>query len=280
MKSLTVLIKKNRYWFIFLLSFILLPLSPAMGQSMKDRFTNHLGMEFILVQPGTFMMGSPENEPHRDKNESMHRVVIVHPFYLMAAEVTLKQWRKVMGRKLFLKKKGGDNFPVTKVSFYDVGRFIRKLNRQNRGVYRLPREEEWEYACRAGTNTAYSWGDKIQCSRAMHGNNSKKCPDCIDYYISLGLKPNQPAPVKSFKPNAWGFYDMHGNVWEWCSDVYRKYNINIGNQGYDVMDTGFRIKRGGSWYKYGYYLRSANRAYAHPGARFRTMGFRLVLKAD
>ncbi|MCD4743723.1 MAG: formylglycine-generating enzyme family protein [Desulfobacteraceae bacterium] len=237
-------------------------------------------MEFILVQPGTFMMGSPNDEPYRDKNEVRHKMTITKAYYLMAAEVTVKQWRAVMGRKMFSKKKGGDDFPVTKVSYYDIERFIRKLNKQNKGIYRVPTEAEWEYACRAGTTTAYSWGNKIDCSKAMYENNRKKRSECVSYYASKGMPSDQPAPVKSFKPNPWGFYDMHGNVWEWCSDIYQEYENNIQGRSYDIMDTGFRIKRGGSWYKYGIYLRSANRAYAHPGAKFQTIGFRLVLKAD
>ncbi len=270
--------KKSLSLFLFVIIFLFCFTNT--GLSFKDRFTNHIGMEFILVQPGTFMMGSPEDELHRDKNEVLHKVTIPNAFYLTATEVTVKQWRAVMGRKWFAKKTGGNNFPVTKVSFYEAERFIRKFNGQKRGVYRLPTEAEWEYACRAGTATAYCWGEKIDCSKAMYQNNSKKCGDCILYYKSLGLSANQAAPVKSFQPNAWGFYDMHGNVWEWCSDYYSEYKDDIGKGNYDIINAGTRVKRGGSWYKYGFYLRSANRAYAHPAGKFQTTGFRLVLEAD
>ena len=280
MNTLFFLNFKKKLLYFFLSGFTLLFLFADTGLTQEKKFTNHLGMEFILVQPGTFVMGSPENEPSRDKNEVQHKVIISKAYYLMATEVTVKQWRAVMGRKMFSKKKGGDNFPVTKVSYYDIERFIRKLNRQNKGIYRVPTEAEWEYACRAGTTTAYSWGNKIDCSKAMYENNNKKRSECINYYASQGIASDQPAPVKSFQPNPWGFYDMHGNVWEWCSDIYQDYQSNMPDRGYDIMETGTRIKRGGSWYKYGIFLRSANRAYAHPGAKFRTTGFRLVLKAD
>jgi sulfatase modifying factor 1 len=280
MKPLPILELKNKILFFFIFFFLFLFIYTGTVFSNEKKITNSIGMEFILVQPGTFIMGSPKDEPYRDKNETQHKVTIPTAFYLMTTEVTVKQWRAVMGRKLLSKKKGGDNFPVTRVSFYNAKKFIRKLNKQNKGIYRLPTEAEWEYACRAGTKTAYSWGDRIDCSKAMYENNSKTSPECINYYKSKGILPNQPAPVKSFKANLWGLYDMHGNVWEWCSDTYKEYNNDIDSSVYDIMQTETRVRRGGSWYKYGISLRSANRAYAHPGAKFRTTGFRLVLKAD
>ena len=185
-----------------------------------------------------------------------------------------------MGKKLFNRIKGTDNMPVVLVSFYDCQEFIKKLNNLNKGVYRLPTEMEWEYACRAETTTAYSFGNAIDCSKAMYGNNQQKQTDCIQHFKSMELLPNQAAPVKSFAPNPWGFYDMHGNIWEWCADPYLDYKSHIIDTGYDPIKTDTRIKRGGSWYKYGFYCRSANRAYAHPGAKFQTTGFRLVLEAD
>ena len=257
-------------WFIL----IVFPVEKAAG--IEKRFTNHLGMEFVLVPAGSFIMGSPKDEADRDENEVEHKVNIAKDFYLQTTEVTVKQWRAVMGRKLFGRKKGGDNFPVTKVSFYDAQKFIKKLNNLNmseKGRYRLPTEAQWEYACRAGTTTAYSWGDKIDCSNAVYQNNEKKASDCIPFLKSMGIQPNRPAKVKSFAPNPWGFYDMHGNVWEWCSDEYREYSN-------DTIKTENRIKRGGSWYKYGIYLRSANRSYAHPSAKFQTTGFRLLFEAN
>jgi len=254
--------------------------SPSFLNAQDKKITNYLGMNFILVQPGSFMMGSPDKEPHRDNNEVLHRVKILKPFYLQSTEVTVKQWKKVIGRKLFNRKKGTDETPVTRVSFYDALDFIKKINAMNKGFYRLPTEAEWEYACRAGTTTAYSFGDTIDCSKAVYGNNSKKQTECIQHFKSRGFRPNQAVPVKSFTPNPWGFYDMHGNVWEWCSDPYREYKNHTDDTRFDPTQTDTRIRRGGSWYKHGWSCRSANRAYAHPGAKFQTTGFRLVLEAD
>ncbi len=258
----------------------MLILVTASVHAAPTKITNTIGMEFILVRPGSFMMGSPETEPHRKTDETLHRVIISKPFYLQTTEVTIRQWRAVMGIRLFGRKKGRPDSPVTKVSFFDCQDFIKKLNSKGQGRYRLPTEAEWEYACRAGTTTAYSWGNDIDCSKAMYSNNTKKDSACTQYYISINLKPDCPAPVKSFKPNPWGFYDMHGNVWEWCADEYRLYTSRASDADYEAIKMETRIRRGGSWYKYGYYLRSANRTWAHPAAKFQTTGFRLVREAD
>ncbi len=263
------------------LVFLFLVVMPGPAHALDDRFVNAVGMEFILVQPGTFIMGSPVDEPFRSTNEHQHQVKISAPFYMQTTEVTLKQWHSIMPRKHIASRKGSDDMPVTRVSHYDCQRFIGKLNRQsNDGTYRLPTEEEWEYVCRAGTTTAYSFGDTIDCSKAMFGNNSLKSPDCIKIFESRGLQIDLPAPVKSYPPNPWGFYDMHGNVWEWVADAYHGYlaredGVLPGKER--AWDT--RIKRGGSWFMHGYYCRSANRAWAHPGGKFKTTGFRVVLEA-
>lgn len=267
--------------FVFFFAYCLFTIhSHGSVLALENKTTNHIGMEFILVQPGNFIMGSPKTEPFRDTDERQHKVTIKKPFYLQTTEVTVKQWRAVMGKKMFGRKKGGQNSPVTRVSFYDCNKFIKKLNKQNKGRYRLPSEAEWEYACRAGTTTAYFWGNDIDCAKAMYSNNKKSAPECILFYESMRLKSNQPAPVKSFNPNPWGFYDMHGNVWEWCQDEYRLYKNTSSDKGYDTIKRETRVRRGGSWYKYSKSLRSANRTYAHPGAKFQTTGFRLVLETD
>jgi formylglycine-generating enzyme required for sulfatase activity len=274
-------LKKAIPLFVFSLAFCIMGyIFPVLSRAQGEKITNHIGMEFILVKPGSFVMGSPKDEPHRDANEILHTTKVLKSFYLQSTEVTIQQWETIIGKKTFSRKKGTKNTPVTKISFFDCQKFIKELNALNKGVYRLPTEVEWEYACRAGTKTAYSFGDTIDCSKAMFANNSKKQPECIAHFKSRGFLPNQAAPVKSFAPNAWGFYDMHGNVWEWCSEPYQGYKIDKADREYEPIKTETRIKRGGSWYKYGWYCRSANRAYAHPGAKFQTTGFRLVLEAD
>lgn len=248
------------------------------GSADEKTITNTLGMTFIRVEPGTFFMGSPDTEKHRDRNEVRHEEKITAAYYLQETEVTLKQWWAVMGKNWFLKRKGPDTLPVTRVSFYDCEKFIRKLNQKGDYTYRLPREKEWEYACRAGSTTAYHWGDDIDCDKAMYAN-SHSIDDCALYYKSMKIPFNGPAPVKSFAPNAWGFFDMHGNVWEWCADEYDDYFREPGEEQYNMMNTDHRLRRGGSWYKYPWYLRSANRAYGHPGGKFKTTGFRLIIEA-
>ena len=245
----------------------------------EQKRTNDLGMNFIRIHPGTFQMGSPASEPGRQKDEVLRTVTIDRPFYLQESEVTLQQWQAVMGKRWIDPRRGDPDAPVTRVSYYDCLKFIKKLNRRGTGTYRLPTEAEWEYACRAGTETAYSFGQAIDCSKALYGNNSKKESMCIPFLQSKGIKPDGPGPVKQFPPNPWGIYDMHGNVWEWCSDTYDP-NPNEREKGdFPFTTSGSKIRRGGSWFKSGSLLRSANRTYAHPGSKFSTTGFRLVLEA-
>jgi len=239
-------------------------------------YRNSLGMEFVLIPAGAFNMGSPLNEPYRKKDEVQHKVTINEPFYIQITEVTLDQWRTLMGKKFFGRRKGTGNAPVVKVSWHDCMDFIKKLNALSEWSYRLPTEAEWEYACRAGSSTAYSWGSIIDCGKAMYSNNSLKSTECLDYVKSKGLPVDQPAPVKSYTPNSWGLYDMHGNVWEWCQDWYGEYIIGAKIDPLGAGSGSERVRRGGSWFKYGYSCRSANRNYGHPGSRYKTTGFRLV----
>ncbi len=239
-------------------------------------FVNSLGMEFVLVPSGNFMMGSPMSEAGRDNDEDAYEVTITNPFYMQTTEVTLAQWHEVMGRKFFGARKGSPDEPVVNVSWFDCRDFITKLNTRGEGVYRLPTEAEWEYACRAGTGTAYSWGDEPDCSLAMYCNNPIKCEECIQTAKSMGLEPGKAAPVKSYGPNPWGIYDMHGNVWEWCADWYAPYPKGSEKDPKGPERGVKRVRRGGSWYKFGWYCRSANRNMGHPAVRLDTLGFRLV----
>jgi formylglycine-generating enzyme required for sulfatase activity len=244
--------------------------------SFEKTYTNTLGMAFVLIPSGTFTMGSPPNEPYRGSSEVQHKVTIGKPFYMQTTEVTVKQWHSIMGRRMMVFQKDADNLPITRVSWFDCMKFIKRLNRLGQGTYRLPTEAEWEYAARAGTSTAYSWGDTIDCKKAMYGNNSLKENGCQPYVQSIGLQIDHPAPVKTYNPNPWELYDMHGNVWEWCMDWYGDYKKTpvIDPKGPESGNT--RIRRGGSWFKYGYSCRSANRSFGHPATRYETTGFRLV----
>jgi len=260
-------------FFVVVLAFIFAP-SPVLAS--EKVFHNSLGMEFVLIPAGKFIMGSPKDESNRSISEVQHPVTISKPFYMQTTEVTLKQWWAVMGKRFFGRRKGTDDMPVTRVSWHACMQFIKKLNAQKEGVYRMPTEAEWEYACRAGTSTAYSWGNRIDCNRAIYSNNSMKSGECLKYIKSRSMAVDGVAPVKSYPPNAYGLYDMHGNVWEWCIHWYGDYPASAVTDPRGP-DSGYRkIRRGGSWFGHGYLCRSANRNFGHPASRYRTTGFRLV----
>ncbi len=263
---------------ILMLSAIVVGLSLQVDYASAGQpgYRNSLGMSFVLVQPGSFVMGSPLDEFARAQNETPHSVTITRPFYMQASEVTVGQWRQLMGRRWFGDVDWPDNYPIAKVSWYDVRNFIRKLNDKNEGLYRLPTEAEWEYAARAGSKTAYAWGGKIDCSRAMYSNNLKGSSECRNYNSAKGFKYDMPAPVKSYPANKWGLYDMHGNVWEWCQDLFKNYESGSMIDPNQTDSGTHRVRRGGSWFKHGYSCRSANRAYGHSASRFPHTGFRLV----
>ncbi len=257
------------------------------GLTQPASFTNSIGMEFVLIPAGSFTMGSPKNEKGRGTSEAQHSVTISHPFYIQSTEITIKQWRQVMGRRLLGGPKKSDQLPMVKVSWYDAIKFIKRLNSRGEGTYRLPTDAQWEYAARAGSTTAYSWGARIDCTRAMYSNNPNKFNACVSHVRSMGLKENMPAPVKSYPPNMWGLYDMHGNVWEWCQDGFDPYRHRLDPyKTYELTDPlisesgGYRVRRGGSWFGSGNSCRSANRTYSHPSVRYRTTGFRLVKEAQ
>ena len=257
------------------------------GWAKDAIITNSFGMHFSLIPAGSFTMGSPKDEPGRGTSESQYKVTISRPFYMQTTEVTVKQWQQVMGRRLFGVHMGSDNLPVVRVSWFDAMKFIKRLNSRAEGTYRLPTDAEWEYAARAGTRTAFSWGSDIDCSLAMYGNNSRRSGPCVDHVRSRGLETDQPAPVKSYTPNAWGLFDMHGNVWEWCQDRFdpSQHRFEL-YQTDDLTDPsisksgGNRVRRGGSWFGSGYSCRSANRTFSHAGTRYKTTGFRLVRDAQ
>jgi len=229
---------------------------------------------FVLIRGGTFMMGSPERETDRSTNETLHKVK-VSDFAICRYAVTQEEWQKVTGSNPSSFK--GDNLPVEKVSWDDCQAFIKKLNEKTGGgLFRLPTEAEWEYACRAGTTTPFSTGENLTTGQANYDG----------YYpyrdYSKGAYRKTTVPVDSFQPNGFGLYNMHGNVWEWCSDWYgsvyyeecRKQGVVENPQG---LETGsYRVLRGGSWNSFAGSCRSAYRSSGTPGARLICVGFRLV----
>jgi formylglycine-generating enzyme required for sulfatase activity len=247
---------------------------PLYAQAPQKSLRNSLGMEFVLIPAGSFIMGSPPDEPYRGKSETPHPVIITQPFYMQTTEVTLSQWRGLMGSGFLLHRPGPPNSPVSGISWFDSQDFLKKLNALKEGRYRLPTEAEWEYAARAGSTTAYSWGNRIDCSRALYANSRFGVKTCLDAHPDLAQEG--PAPVKSFAPNKWGLYDMHGNVWEWVQDWFAAYPNTQVTDPQGPPDGEDRVRRGGGWYSPGYACRSANRAYSHPGTREVTIGFRVV----
>ncbi|RJR54017.1 MAG: formylglycine-generating enzyme family protein [Desulfobacteraceae bacterium] len=257
-----------------LVFFLFGPIGLSSSHSQERIFKNSLGMEFVLIPAGSFEMGSPPEEPSRYKSEILHRVSLSKPLYVQTSEVTVEQWTNIMGKRLLKTLFGPKDLPVTKVSWFDCMEFVEKMNSRGEGTYRLPTEAEWEYACRAGAAQPFHWGAEIDCSKAMYGNSSKKAGECVGK--SKDAKADGPARVRSYSPNGWGLYDMHGNVWEWCQDWFSGYTL-----GWQVDPAGpetgsMKVRRGGSWLSEGHRLRCANRAYAHPASRFASTGLRLV----
>lgn len=249
------------------------------------------GMSFVLISPGSFFMGSPVDEEARNEDEHRHRVTIKSPFYLQTTEVTQGQWKAVMGSNPSTFRRCGDQCPVESVSWDDVQEFIRRLNMQAKNVrYRLPTEAEWEYAARAGTSTAIYTGplrilgysnapalDRI----AWYGGNS-----CAAYEGAFDCrawpeKQNRcsfcgPHPVSRKQPNAWGLYDMIGNVWEWVQDWYDPYTAGTASASTEPKKGKSKVFRGGSW---NYAPRSCRAAYRLdnvPSSRLPFVGFRLA----
>ncbi len=236
----------------------------------KNRFVNKQGMKFVYIPPGTFFMGSPETEEGRKKDEMRHRVTLTKSFYLQTTEVTQGQWQTVMGNNPSRFQGCGKDCPVENVSWEDTQKFIDRLNAiDTANVYRLPTEAEWEYACRAGTTSRYSWGDRPDCSMANYGNSplSRECEH---------IAPGKTSPVARYQKNPWGLYDMHGNVWEWCSDWYGTYERSSLINPKGPAEGKGRTLRGGAYFDPVASSRSANRCWDPPDYRVMDIGFRLV----
>jgi formylglycine-generating enzyme required for sulfatase activity len=229
-------------------------------------------MTFVCIPAGSFFMGSPLDESGRGSNEMFHMVTLTNVFYLQTTEVTQGLWQAVMGEGENPSDftSCGADCPVEKVSWDMAQAFIKKLNAKEKGTYRLPTEAEWEYASRAGSTSAYGFGDDPA--------------QLAEYAWYVQNAENKTHRVKGRAPNAWGLYDMHGNVWEWCQDVYAAYpSCDLADpQSCEVVDPkrssggANRVLRGGSWYGNAWICRSANRNRAGPDYRDRDLGFRLV----
>ena len=223
--------------------------------------TNSIGMKLRLIKAGEFMMGS---EKGHDNEKPVHKVKITRPFYIGVYEITQAQYEKTMGNNPSHFRRA--NRPVECVTWDNAVLFCKKLSEKEGVKYRLPTEAEWEYACRAGTRTVYYWGDEMDGRYAWYPVNSERKTH------DVGLK----------KPNAWGLYDMSGNVSEWTSDWYDwdYYNSSPSNNPRGPAAGEFRALRGGSWYNFSGICRSADRRGRDPGGSSNSCGFRVVREVE
>ncbi len=257
------------------LVFLLMP-CPLQGQDVPKEITNSIGMKLVLIPKGEFTMGSPETEQYREDDELEHQVTLSGEFYLGVTEVTQSQYEKVMGgNPSYFQGSNvtGDSSsnPVEQVSWDDAVEFCKRLSeipeeKSSGRVYRLPTEAEWEYSCRAGSKTVFSFGE-----------NSKSFREYAHY---RGNSNGQTHPVGKKKPNAWGIYDMYGNVCEWCSDGYDVYPIFPMIDYSGPADSLIRVSRGG-WASDGAAdCRSAARGRFISTFRSSCVGFRVVLSSS
>jgi len=219
---------------------------------------------FRWCPAGTFMMGSPASEPNRNNNETQHQVTLSRGFWVLETEVTQAMWEGVMVNNNNPSFFTGSKLPVEYVSWNNCQEYIKKLN--DLGVapkgyrFSLPTEAQWEYACRAGTTTAYHFGDTLK--------------------EQANFDDNQTKDVGSYPANAWGLHDMHGNVAEWCLDWYGDYPNGNVTDPTGAVKGSFRVLRGGSWDRDALYCRSACRCGYDPSVRDFSMGLRVCLVSN
>lgn len=250
------------------------PATPPGGEELVVMLPGNEPLRLLGIPPGTYRRGSDTSETGRDRDEGpCHEVTLSRGFFLGSHEVTQAQWTAVMGSNpaVFKRSLNARECPVESVSWDDCQRFIARINDLGlaSGTFRLPTEAEWEYAARAGTTTRFPWGHDIR-EAEIHAHawaNSR----------SFAITH----PVGRKHANAWGLFDMHGNVWEWCSDLYGPYSAGPHTDPAGPTSGRERVFRGGSWYDFPTSLRSANRHRHLPDGRYTAIGLRLAFtRAD
>ncbi len=277
--------------------FLLLPETGQTEEPFRRAVKNFLGMTFVFIPPGEFLMGSPYGAPGSQPNELQHKVILTKGFYLQTTEVTVAQWRAFVEETGYTslaesgggawiwdesrwKKRGdyswrnpgftpGDQDPVTCISFEDARAFIKWINHVDNRGYRLPTEAEWEYACRAGSTTDY-------CNGPMTSSKCERDPNLAGVGWYCYNSGNRTRPVGQKEPNDWGLYDMHGNVWEWCDDRYAEYPSGTVKDPRGPGIASYRVLRGGSFNSSARSCRSANRYRFTPRYVYIGLGFRLA----
>jgi len=236
---------------------------PGPAKALTLDLGSSQSLKLVVIRPGKFTMGSPDGEKERANDEGPQReVTITKPFYMGATEVTQAQYEALMGKNPSNFK--GPQNPAENVSWNDAVEFCRKLSEKTGKKVRLPTEAEWEYACRAGTKTRFGFGDDDT--------------DLRDYAWYQANSESKTHPVGQKKPNAWGLYDMHGNVCEWCSDYHADSYANAKNEDPQGPGSGsHRVLRGGSWLNLPQNCRSAYRGRDDPDYRHSNYGFRVVM---
>ncbi|NEU72520.1 formylglycine-generating enzyme family protein [Hassallia byssoidea VB512170] len=236
----------------------------------KEDLGNGVTLEMVSIPGGSFKMGSPSEEKSRNSDESRQHDVNVPAFFMGRFEVTQEQYQQVIGTNPSNFK--GKKLPVESVSWKNAVEFCNKLSQKTGRKYRLPSEAEWEYACRAGTNTPFHFGETITTELANYDGNYTYASE------PKGKKRRETTEIGSFPPNGFGLYDMHGNVWEWCQDTWHdSYQKAPGNgSAWIDNDSNYRLLRGGSWYYNPGYCRCAYRYYAYPVGNLSVIGFRVV----
>lgn len=241
------------------------------AQYFTEELDDNLGLEMMAIPGGTFTMGSPVDERGRIVDEGPQRRVIIPPFFCGRYTVTQAQYEAVMENEPRESIADNANRPIVDISWHQATAFCNALSRLTSRIYRLPTEAEWEYACRAGTETPYYFGPTITPSLANYNDNTVN-----------GNREQATTEVGKFPPNEFGLYDMHGNVWEWCRDVWHPDYQDAPNNGHAWLEGGDqdrRVLRGGSWNYLPKDCRSAKRLSDHPDRFYSYFGFRVVCDA-
>ncbi|MDK2938525.1 MAG: hypothetical protein PWQ51_689 [Methanolobus sp.] len=258
---------------VFVLSISVILLSGCVADDntnhdLEHEISNSIGMDFVLIPAGQFYMGS-DSTPIVAFDDPLHEVNIGNDFYMGKYEVTQIQWETVMGTNPSYFK--GDKLPVEQVSWNDAREFIRRLNKlENTDKYRLPTEAEWEYACKAGNDTDFSFTNEATDLDEYGWSDS---------YGWCAINANGTThPVGEKKANAWGLYDMHGNVWEWVQDSWHDNYENAPADGtaWEEENSSDRVGKGGSWMDGPNYCKSAFRGSLDANSTSYVLGFRIV----
>lgn len=236
------------------------------------------GIVLVRIEPGTFLMGTRPTETGRDGDEDLHEAEVEEPFYLGETEVTVGQWKTVVGELPMPPEEDEEgtatglvsDLPAESITWYRAKEFLVRLDEIGPAGWRLPTEVEWEYACRAGTRTAFSCGDD---ATILQVNYDARYPLHGQVVKDPALYRGGVVPVRSLPPNAWGLYEMHGNVFEWCEDVYVQ---DPEHQDPPEDPTASRVIRGGAWNSMAKRSRSGHRDGYPPDSDGSKYGFRAV----